>query len=456
MTTTPPAREPLDPLGLSLLDRASGVLLAQAAGDALGVPYEFAQPPGPGQPEATAVMRGGGLGPYAPGEWSDDTQMSVCVARVTSAHDVLSPVPDAFGATPLDEVAAAFEAWRTGGATDVGAQTAAVLRDAAARRGPAATRLREASAALHAATGRTAGNGALMRTGVVGLVALDDRDATARAARAVAEITHTDPLAAESCVLWSEAVRVAVTEQRLDVRAGLDLLDPSAAARWSAWIADAELARPTADLRQNGFTVTALQAAWHAIATTSAPQGSTFAHRDHLAAALQAAVSIGGDTDTVAAIAGALLGACYGARAVPYEWARAVHGWPGIARRQLTALARHTAQGGLVRAGALAPADAEPVRTQFCPLCGTLVGWNPRYPRHVCAWCQADVTDEAGRAVSLTNVDFGGGYQAHYLDRSPASDAVRSGRVWIGGVEHQARDARFGGIVVEPLDEPSS
>lgn len=458
MTTTPPppAREPLDPLDHGLLDRASGVLLAQAAGDALGVPYEFAQPPGPGQPEAVAVMRGGGLGPYAPGEWSDDTQMSVCVARVTAAHDVLSPVPDAFGATALDEIAAAFEAWRTGGATDVGTQTASVLSAAAARRGPAASRLRDASAALHEATGRTAGNGALMRTGVVGLVALDDREATARAARAVAELTHTDPLAAESCVLWSEAVRVAVTEQRLDVRAGLDLLDPDAAARWSAWIADAERARPAADLRQNGFTVTALQAAWHAIATTSAPQGSTFAGRDHLAAALQAAVSIGGDTDTVAAIAGALLGALYGARAVPYEWAVAVHGWPGIARRQLTALARRTAQGGLVRPGALAPAGTEPVRSQFCPLCGTLLRENPRYPRHVCAWCQADVTDEAGRAVSLTNVDLGGGYQAHYLDRSPASAAVRSGRVWIGGVEHQARDARFGGIVVEPLDDASS
>ncbi len=150
-------------------------------------------------------------------------------------------------------------------------------------------------------------------------------------------------------MLWSEAVRVAVTEQRLDVRAGLDLLDPEAAARWSAWVADAESARPEADLRQNGFTVTALQAAWRAIATTSPPERSRFAGRDHLAAALQAAVAVGGDTDTVAAIAGSLLGARYGARAVPDEWATAVHGWPGIDRRVLTALARRTAQDGLVR-----------------------------------------------------------------------------------------------------------
>ncbi|UTT58928.1 ADP-ribosylglycohydrolase family protein [Cellulosimicrobium cellulans] len=385
----------VDPLDHGVLDRASGVLLAQAAGDALGVPYEFAQPPGPGRRDEVAVMRGGGLGPYAPGEWSDDTQMSVCVARVTAAHDVLAPVPDAFGATPLDAVAAGFEAWLTGGASDVGTQTAAVLRAAAARRGPAATRLREASAALHAATGRTAGNGALMRTGVVGLVALGDRDATARAARAVAEITHTDPLAAESCVLWSEAVRVAVTEQRLDVRAGLDLLPSDAAARWSAWVADAELARPTADLRQNGFTVTALQAAWHAITTTPAPAGSGLADRDHLVAALQAAVSIGGDTDTVAAIAGALLGARYGAGAVPHEWASAVHGWPGIRARVLTALARRTAQGGLVRADALALSDDGARPAQFCAACGTLVREDPRCPRHVCAWCAAAATDEA-------------------------------------------------------------
>ncbi len=453
MTTTPgPART--DPLDHGVLDRASGVLLAQAAGDALGVPYEFAMPPGPGHRDAVAVMRGGGLGPYAPGEWSDDTQMSVCVARVTASHDVLSPVPDASGASPLDDVAAAFEAWRTGGASDVGTQTAAVLRDASARRGPAAARLRDASAALHAATGRTAGNGALMRTGVVGLVALDDRATTARAARAVAELTHTDPLAAESCVLWSEAVRVAVTEERLDVRAGLDLLDDAAASRWSAWIADAELARPAADLRQNGFTVTALQGAWHAISTTSDADGPGSAGRDHLVAALQAAVAIGGDTDTVAAIAGALLGARHGARAVPPEWTAAVHGWPGIGARVLTALARRTAQGGLVRTGALTGPDGGTRPTQLCPLCETLVRENPRYPRHVCAWCAADVADERGRPVSLSNTSLTGtGFTARYVDGSPASPEVLAGRVWIGGIEHQAAEARFGGIVVQPLDE---
>ena len=60
---------------------------------------------------------------------------------------------------------------------------------------------------------------------------------------------------------------------------------------------------------------------------------------DHLRLALDAAVRGGNDTDTVAAIAGGLLGAAYGASAVPAEWRRLLHGWPGMRTRDLVALA---------------------------------------------------------------------------------------------------------------------
>ena len=46
----------------------------------------------------------------------------------------------------------------------------------------------------------------------------------------------------------------------------------------------------------------------------------------------------GNDTDTVAAIAGGLLGAAYGASAVPVGWRRMLHGWPGMRTRDLVAL----------------------------------------------------------------------------------------------------------------------
>src|SRR5665647_620899 len=146
-------------------DRAAGVLLAQACGDALGVPYEF-QASVPAHPE----MVGGGLGPYAPGEWSDDTQMAICIARVAATGTDLTSV------AARDDVATAFEAWRANGASDIGNQTRAVLRGAAQQTGSSSPRLLSASAVVHRRSGRSAGNGALMRTGVVGLTGLFDRD----------------------------------------------------------------------------------------------------------------------------------------------------------------------------------------------------------------------------------------------------------------------------------------
>lgn len=78
-------------------------------------------------------------------------------------------------------------------------------------------------------TGRAAGNGALMRV-VVGLTRLNDPEAMAAAARAVAEVAHADPLAAESCVLHADMVRHQVLAEPWETfpggmpRANLDLL----------------------------------------------------------------------------------------------------------------------------------------------------------------------------------------------------------------------------------------
>jgi len=62
---------------------------------------------------------------------------------------------------------------------------------------------------------------------------------------------------------------------------------------------------------------------------------------------LHAAVAGGGDTDTVAAIAGQLLGAAYGASAVPARYRRLLHGWPGMRVRDLHRLAFRTVHAGM-------------------------------------------------------------------------------------------------------------
>lgn len=322
------------------LDRAAGVLLGTACGDALGVPYEFAPRL---RGDQTPEMAGGGLGPYRPGEYSDDTQMAACIARAFAEAASGSGPGGTGGAVlrgpVLDAVAENFLAWRFEGASDIGTQTRAILDAAASARGaPGAAEAMLAAARERYESGvLSAGNGSLMRTGPVGLCFLDDARRTADAARLVSSLTHADPLAEEACVLWCEGVRAAVAGGGFTgVRAGLDLLADDRAGYWAARLDEAEQAPPEA-FAPNGFVVTALQAAWSAITTTEGGGPG------HLVAALENAVRAGDDTDTVAAIAGALLGARWGAPAVPRRWRAAVHGWPDLAAPDLEDLGRRVA-----------------------------------------------------------------------------------------------------------------
>jgi hypothetical protein len=92
-----------------------------------------------------------------------------------------------------------------------------------------------------------------------------------------------------------------------------------------------------------------MQGAWSAISRTPVPdedpRAGSFAAQ-HFQLALEAAVRGGGDTDTVAAIAGGLLGARWGASAVPLAWRRILHGWPGLRGRDLITLALCSARNG--------------------------------------------------------------------------------------------------------------
>jgi ADP-ribosylglycohydrolase len=314
-------------LDTAQLDRARGVLIGTAAGDALGAGYEFG-PPLP--PEAPVEMKGGGRFDWDPGEWTDDTSMALAIAEVAATGADLRTGP------ARDAITARWAGWaRT--AKDVGTQTRRVL--GAVRNGTAAESL-AASRELHESTGRTAGNGSLMRTAPVALAFLDDPAGLTEAATALSAITHYDPEAGEACVLWCHAIRHAVLTGDLDARAGLDPLPASGRERWAERLEAAERSRPR-DFSRNGWVVEALQAAWSAIATTPVPG----VRAGHLRLALENAVRGGRDTDTVAAIAGGLLGAAYGASAVPAAWQLSLHGWPGLRARDLSALADTIALG---------------------------------------------------------------------------------------------------------------
>lgn len=315
-------------------DRAAGVLLATAAGDALGAPFEF----GPPQPQTVPVEMTGG-GAWDAGEWTDDTAMAVAIAEVAAeGFDLRS-------AEAQNRIVARWYEWSRG-AKDVGIQTRAVL-SATGVAGSAST-ARSQAEALHQRTGRTGGNGSIMRTAPVALAYLDDKAGLIEAATSLSTLTHFDPEAAEACALWCLAIRHAVLTGELDVRVGLGTLDADRAEAWRARIDVAEVSTP-ADFEHNGWVVEAFQAAWCAIATTPIPTddpaGGMF-RADHLRLALQAAVRGGRDADTVAAIAGGLLGAVHGASAVPWSWRRLLHGWPGIEAHDLVNLTGRIERGG--------------------------------------------------------------------------------------------------------------
>ncbi len=304
------------------LDRAAGVLLSTAAGDALGAGYEFTHP----APDAPIDMIGGGLG-FAPGEWTDDTSMAIGIAQATAAR------LDLRTAEGLDAVAAHWVDWYDSSPTDIGNQTRAVL----SRRDRSGAAMARTAAALH---GRKAGNGSLMRTAPVALAYLGDVEAAVDAAGKVAALTHDDPRATQACQLWTAAIGHAVLHGDFGgPREFLRHADDDTRSFWTERLDEAEAGRPT-DFPNNGWVVHALQVAWSAI-THTADDGPL-----HLQRALVECVRAGHDTDTTAAIAGGLLGARWGSSAVPARWRRMLHGYPGLHARDLVALAVSTALGG--------------------------------------------------------------------------------------------------------------
>ena len=99
------------------LDRAVGVLLGTAAGDALGAAYEFGPPRGP---ELEVAMVGGGSFGWEPGEWTDDTSMAIAIAEVAATG------ADLRDEEALDALVRRWHEWSQH-AKDVGVQTRSVL-----------------------------------------------------------------------------------------------------------------------------------------------------------------------------------------------------------------------------------------------------------------------------------------------------------------------------------------
>jgi ADP-ribosylglycohydrolase len=297
-------------------------LIGVAVGDALGAGYEFESAPFTGEAE----MIGGGLGDFAPYEWTDDTAQTYIVAKAAAEHGDLRQ-PEA-----LDAIAAGLDRWFQDDPPDVGNITRAVLTDAGPH--PSSARLIGVARHYFLRLDRSGGNGALMRTAPVALAHLDDPGALVTAAFRVAELTHADPVAGESCAIWCLMIRENILLGGCDDPEAFVRYLPSSKAQtnWAQHLRDA-VEYPASSFTPNGYTVTALQAAWAAIRQTPYPAWDP---KTHFRNSLNTAIGVGNDTDTVAAIAGALLGARWGTAAIPKDWRERVHGWGDTPTGQAT------------------------------------------------------------------------------------------------------------------------
>lgn len=287
-----------------LLSRAQGCLLGQLAGDSLGslVEFETAAAIAARYPDGgPRDLADGGTFDTIAGQPTDDSELALLLARTLVQESGYRE----------EAAARAYAWWLSTRPFDVGntirRALSAVTPDDIEKR-------RAADAARAAADPASKANGALMRIAPLGIWAhrLSVED-TLELARADARLTHPNPSCTDASAIFAATLAYAVRDEP----------DPAEAYAFACSLAKDEKAAPdvlealrrASDsppedfLTQAGYVVVALHNAFHRL--LRAPS---------LERALVDTVRSGGDTDTNAAICGALLGAVHGRDAIPLRW----------------------------------------------------------------------------------------------------------------------------------------
>lgn len=292
-----------------LEDRFIGVLFGQAVGDALGLGTEFMTkkevdwhyPNGLTQYEQ--IIQDAHRKRWKQGSWTDDTD------QMTMILDSLLET----GAVNVSDIARRFWNWAfVANGEGIGMTTYKVFTypDFIANPHNAAHIIWEES------NYHIAANGGVMRTSVMGLWDFQNANKLPANVEAVCRITHADPRCIGSCVivatLINELVKGRTANQSLydEMIAIANCYDE----RIEPFITLALQANDIAELdldneHSMGYTLKTLAAGiW------------SLAHAESFAQGITAVIQEGGDADTNAAVAGALLGAKFGLSAIPKQW----------------------------------------------------------------------------------------------------------------------------------------
>jgi poly(ADP-ribose) glycohydrolase ARH3 len=280
------------------IDRARGALLGTFVGDALGMPFEGSSP---SEVPERVDMQAARLGR---GTYTDDTQMMIALAESLLEH----------GGVVIEVLGRAF-ADAHDPRRGYGSGTTEVLRLVRAGLHP-----REAARSAFGGKG-SLGNGAAMRVAPVAVLYSNDDTALAGAARESASVTHAHAIAIDAAVAQARAIAAALNGEpplaaAFDAASTPELKGNLAQA---AQLLDArpEPAELAAALGNRPTAHESVPAAIYAAAAHESIEG-----------AITFAVRCGGDTDTLAAMAGAIAAARTGASTIPTDWLDALEQGP--------------------------------------------------------------------------------------------------------------------------------
>jgi ADP-ribosylglycohydrolase/fructose-1,6-bisphosphatase/inositol monophosphatase family enzyme len=268
-----------------LLARAHGCLLGQIAGDTLGALVEFSTSAEIAalHPDGPRLLEDGGRWDLLAGQPTDDSEMALALARAVVAN----------GAYDDAKVLDAYRAWYRTDPFDVGDTTRAAL--------------------VGYMVADSQANGSLMRASPLALLAHRARpEDAAELGRRDSALTHTHPVCRDAVGAFVVAASRAIArggEAEAAYEAALAWARSAAVTPVTEALVRAASEAPTCDEGHVGWVLITLQNAFHELL-----------HAPSVEAGVVATVRRGGDTDTNAAVAGALLGAVHGRAAIPFQW----------------------------------------------------------------------------------------------------------------------------------------
>lgn len=284
-----------------LLDRAKGAIYGQAIGDALGLGTEgmtyedMAWKYPHGITYYNEIFQDRHRKRWEIGDWTDDTDMMLCIANAVIEDNGVN----------FSHIAQNFKGWAMGEPMGIGENTYKVLMigDYVEHPFEVSKKVWEMSHCQSAA------NGGLMRTSIVGLFPKEVELCAANICR----LTHYDPRCVGSCVIVSKLIRSLVYDKSQPSYYDILKLARKYDDRIEEYI---KLARSEdidrlelQDDDSMGYTLRTLAAALWA-----------YLHARTFEEGLLAVVRAGGDADTNAAVACAILGAKFGYSAIPEEY----------------------------------------------------------------------------------------------------------------------------------------